>query len=158
MRSPIPHLAFKIKYDNIINELTTDVHIFDFEKKNNHLFKAIWDTGATHSVITKAVVDKLNLKPTGVAEIHAVNNKKDCHTYVINLRLPNRLMIPKLNVAMVDVHGSDLLIGMDVISTGDFSISNHGITTFCYSSPPHYNEIDLVARANEINKKNKLTK
>ena len=160
MKKKTLHLAFRKEYPNITNTLITDVNVFDFENKRKHHFKVVLDTGATHSVITKEVVTKLNLKPTGVITVYGVNNKKNCCTYLINLGLPNGLMIPDFNVAEVEAVGADsnLIIGMDIICAGDLSISNYEKTVFCYSFPAHRKHLDLVEIANKINRKNKLAK
>jgi len=66
-----------------------------------------------------------------------VNSSSEQPTYLINLILLNRVRIININVTQCDLNspGNDLLIGMDVISIGDFSISSHGKTTFCFSIP-----------------------
>jgi hypothetical protein len=46
------------------------------------------------------------------------------------------------------------LIGMDVINTGDFSISNYGgKTVFSFALPPFENRTDLLEKANAVNKR-----
>ena len=149
------HHAFKIQYDRIVNVLISDVTISDFENKNQVDFKAIWDTGATNSVITKNVVDKLGLVPTGMTKVLGVNSCSEQPTFLINLVLPNKVAVLNINVTQCDLNsgGNDVLIGMDVISIGDFSVSHHGKTTFCFSAPSHPNIIDLVEKAERSNKR-----
>ena len=53
-------------------------------------YLAIWDTGATHSAITKKVVDDLRLKPTGARETRHADGKSINNTYLVNISLPNR--------------------------------------------------------------------
>jgi hypothetical protein len=151
----IQHCAFKIDYSGIAKELCSEVIVLNFlDDTKHHKFNAIWDTGATNSVITKNVVNKLNLIPTGMTEVHGVNSKSIRNTYLVNFFLPNRIGIKEVNVTESEIHGVDVLIGMDIICIGDFSIANYkGQTTFCYSFPPHHNKIDLCERAEKINKK-----
>jgi hypothetical protein len=59
---------------------------------------AIWDTGATHSAITKKVADNLNLKPTGIAEVRYGDGKASTNTYLVNITLPNNVMVPHVRV------------------------------------------------------------
>lgn len=50
-----------------------------------------------------------------------------------------------LNVTEGDLLGADVLIGMDVINNGDFSVTNHGgVTKFSFRMPSQ-NHIDFVA-------------
>lgn len=99
-------------------------------------FQAIWDTGATASVITQDVVNKCGLKPTGMKEVHGVHGKKLAETFLANIRLPNAVMVPNVDVTLGDLAGADVLIGMDIITLGDFSITNvGGITVFSFRYP-----------------------
>lgn len=157
VRAPnkIRHNAFKVEYTRISKTLVSPVKVCDVQNKNIVDFHAIWDTGATNSVITKRVVDSLNIIPIGVADVFGVNSVAQRPVYRINLILPNSVGIEKMNVTESDINsaGVDLLIGMDIICLGDFAISNHaGKTTFSFSVPPHHNIIDLVERSLKINR------
>ena len=99
-------------------------------------FKALWDTGATASVITQTVVDKCGLKPTGMAVVHGVHGEATVETYLVNLWLPNNVGVQDLKVTLGQIKGADLLIGMDVITNGDFSLTNAGgVTVFSFRIP-----------------------
>lgn len=73
----IYHSAFKIQYPRVVQALISDVQVSDFQDRNHFDFKAIWDTGATHSVITKKVVDQLGLIPTGMTKVLGVNSSSE---------------------------------------------------------------------------------
>lgn len=68
--------AFTTRFEGHMRVLLTKVGIclpITLEETKTQQVKlnqyvAIWDTGATHSAITKKVVDELDLKPTGIAE------------------------------------------------------------------------------------------
>lgn len=60
--------AFTIKSNSgVLNQLTTMVNVVVPNTKNAYQVKAIWDTGATASVITENVVKSLGLLATGDA-------------------------------------------------------------------------------------------
>lgn len=63
-------------------------------------FKAIWDTGATHSVITQAVVDECGLKATGMKEVHGVLSTDVAETFLVNLLLPNAVQVVGVDVTL----------------------------------------------------------
>lgn len=99
-------------------------------------FKAIWDTGATGSAVTKKVVDACNLKPTGMTQVHGVHGSETVETFLINIRLPNQVGIANVPVTIGKLIGADMLIGMDIITRGDFSVTNvGGETTFSFRIP-----------------------
>jgi len=57
-------------------------------------------------------------------------------TYMINLVLPNRMEIPNLFVIEGNMGAVDILLGMDVITLGDFCITQpNGATMFSYQTP-----------------------
>jgi predicted aspartyl protease len=110
-------------------------------------FKALWDTGASGSVITEAVVAALGIAPTGVTQIRTANGSRDTNVYAVDILLPSGVSCPNWQVAKADVSGADVLIGMDVIHCGDFSITNvDGKTTVSFRVPS-LKEIDYVEEA-----------
>jgi hypothetical protein len=119
---------------------------------------AIWDTGAMGTVITSKVVAGLGLKPSGQITVQGVGpagtpQSHPANTYLINLFLPNNVALVGVRVAESSVSGCDVLIGMDVISSGDLAITNHnGKTTFTFRIPP-CEEIDFVAEITEHNRR-----
>ena len=117
---------------------------------------ATWDTGATSTVITSKVVKELGLKPSGKVKVRGVGpagtvQEHDSDTYLVNILLPNGVGVWGVRVSENAVDGCDVLIGMDVITTGDLAITNHnGKTTFSFRVPP-CEEIDFVAEIQEHN-------
>lgn len=108
--------------------------------------EAIWDTGATGSAITSRVVQELGLVPTGVSLVSTANGQVMQNTYTINIGLPNKVLVGGIVATELDAlsGGCDALIGMDIITLGDFSITNHNNNT-CFSfRMPSSHEIDYV--------------
>ncbi len=101
-------------------------------------FIAIWDTGATNSVITRKVVDDCGLKPIGMAKVNTASQKDVLTTvYLASIVLPNKVCIPQLRMTEGVIAGdAEVLIGMDIISQGDFAVTNKdGKTTFSFRMP-----------------------
>lgn len=113
-------------------------------------FDAIWDTGATNSVITQSVVDALGLVSTSMAKVHGVGGEEIAEVYLVNIRLPNNVTFANLHVTKGKLIGADMLIGMDIIGQGDFAVTNYGgITKFSFRLPSQ-KHIDFVEQFNEI--------
>lgn len=107
-------------------------------------FMGLWDTGASGSVISKTVVDKLDLKPIGKSKVFHANGESIVNVYAINLFLPNQVGFQFVKVTEGILNGFELLIGMDIITTGDFSITNvGGKTTFSFRVPS-IKEVDFI--------------
>ncbi len=146
--------CFTAKADGIANCLVTPAGVIDplsiksgENVKIQLSYNAIWDTGATNSVICKKVVDECNLQPIDVAIVNSVEKSYQANVYKIDLFLPNHVRVPGLRVTEGNPYGCDLLIGMDVINLGDFAISNfQGKTVFSFRYPST-EEADYVAYA-----------
>ena len=136
-------LAFTTRAnDGLLRELVSEVSISPAfnpadDETGRIQFSAIWDTGATASVITDGVAKSCGLKPIGKTIIAGVGSTSETDVYMIDLGLPNRLLIQGLKVCRADIAGaSDVLIGMDVITNGDFSVTNFkGNTVFSFRHP-----------------------
>ena len=99
-------------------------------------FDAMWDTGATKSVISQRVVDALELKPIRSGFTQGVHGMGTSKAYVVNLYLPDGISMSEWTVIGVDPGDVwyDLIIGMDLISLGDFSVRNvNGKTEWSFS-------------------------
>ena len=123
--------AFTVKYPEKVRTLTTEVvvsvvHIRKTDPPPLEQFVAVWDTGATDSVITKRVVDSLGLKSIGVEPVHTVGGLVDADVYLVNIGLPNQVVFPATRVIEGEIGGADLLIGMDIIGEGDFAVTSKG--------------------------------
>jgi hypothetical protein len=140
-------IAFTIKSRNgLSNVLVTKVQIVVPGSNKSCEVNAIWDTGATGSVITSNVAKALGLIPTGMAQVHTANGMATQNTYTIHIGLPNMVLIQDIICTEVNAlsSGCNALIGMDVITLGDFSITNHkGVTCMSFRVPSSH-EIDYV--------------
>lgn len=108
-------------------------------------YAAVWDTGATGSVITQRVADELGLAPTGICRVHGIEGESETETYLVNIMLPNGVMFHGLKVTRAKLTGFDILIGMDVIAAGDFAVTNFDAKTVMTFRVPSKVKIDFAA-------------
>jgi len=105
MRNDTYHHAFRISYPRITNRLITECAIALPNSTNPepskvfHPFGALWDTGATNSVITKKVVETLRISPTGIAPTYGVHGRSEVNTYIVDIGLLNRICIQDVVVS-----------------------------------------------------------
>jgi len=132
--------AFTAMYNSLSNVLKSKVRVAETPRIGNAKFKgaytALWDTGATCSVITQKVVDELRLKPSSFGRVSGVDGEYTTPFFYVDILLPNNVIVQKLRVPLGKPYGCDLLIGMDIIGKGDFAVSNfNGKTVFTYRIP-----------------------
>lgn len=101
---------------------------------------ALWDTGADSTIISSEIVEKLALKPYGEAELTGVNGMERTKTYAVHLLLPTGNLATFVEATVSTDLLYDIVIGMDVISHGDFAITNKEektIFSFRFPSEEH---------------------
>ena len=153
-----PFHAFTTKFTGISLRITTPVELSEgFDPGNppappvaTMRTAALWDTGATNSVITRATAATLGLVPSGSAQVNHAGGRGVANTYVVNVKLPNEVTVVGVLVSECpDIVGDfGAIIGMDIICRGDFSITNVDGKTCMSYRVPSIQEIDYVAEAN----------
>ena len=111
---------------------------------------AIWDTGATHTIITPKIVTEFE---SGKIDVIGVNGQRErTSTYLVDIWLPNRVCLPGIDVAVMSLSGNeDMLIGMDIINLGDFVVSNYNGKTIFSFRMPSLESIDFLPKKDRLN-------
>jgi predicted aspartyl protease len=157
--SKLKSLAFRVEYNSGVRAIKTYVNLYNISSppSNNGIhIEAVWDTGATNSVITSYIAQQLMLSPIDTTRIIGVNDDEPVTAAValVHILLPNNGLIPSRRVTIVKKIGGgvQMLMGMDIISLGDFLISNAGRkTAFSFVIPPFPDQPNWVERSNQIN-------
>ena len=140
--------SFTIKHAGRVNVLRSDIHMQIVNATGTSLknkYRAIWDTGATSTVVTSKVVSDLGLKPISYTRISTPSGTMTCGQYLVDVILPQNVVAQNITVLEAMPSGCDALIGMDIIGHGDFAVSNmNGKTAFTFRVPS-VQEIDFVS-------------
>ena len=81
----------------------------------------LWDTGATHSVVTEDVIEVLGLERICDGFVDSATERTTSGIYMCSLQFADG---SKFDVSVFSGSNlkTDMLIGMDVISQGDFRL------------------------------------
>lgn len=110
---------------------------------------ALWDTGATKSVISQQLAKDLGLTAVGAENVVHAGGTSLSPTYIINFLLPGDVGIAGIVVTEFPSIGAfGAIIGMDVITLGDFAITNHGGQTWMSFRIPSQANVDYVQEHN----------
>lgn len=113
-------------YDGRVKEIKTEVAVKSMGSDDDifHSYDAIWDTGAMDSCISPKAASELGLQAYDFTKVRGVGDSKDTLSpvYLMNLKLSNGVIIKGVRMVGIEVGGSDILIGMNVIHRGNFSI------------------------------------
>lgn len=143
-------------YDGLVSCIQTPVTLTNiFTQKQIHSW-GIWDTGATNSVITKNAASQLGLKPVSKTIVRGIHGDKEVYVYHVKIALNNEQITLTTQVSECEELSANndvcMLIGMDIIKMGDFSITNFDGKTVMSFICPSQKKIDFVEDINEYNK------
>jgi len=140
----------------LARRIKTPVTITNLDTGQTVDILGVWDTGAESSVLRQDIVTLLGLKQRGFKTIIGVTGQSVRQTYFANLKLNNQDISLDMEITGVDSFSSDpkeaMLIGMDVIQQGDFSISNFGGHTVMSFRRPSQKKIDYCEETAQYNK------
>lgn len=159
-----PTFGFTTKANGIVREFVNEIYVSELHDPSTGLpepvkkpYKAIWDTGATNTVVTQRVLTELNLQPTGRETCQVVGPANqlvahDTDTFLVNIYLPNSVTIIGIRVSSLSIGDADVLLGMDVIANGDFAVTNYSGETWWTFRVPSNEPIDFVEEIEEYKK------
>lgn len=99
--------------------------------------RAILDTGATNTAVSKRLAESLQLVPSGKTKVLTAAGQQEVNTYQVDVLLPfgsTVVPIERLPITEYDAPREDaapqVLLGMDVIQRGCLTIDFQGKWTF----------------------------
>lgn len=130
-------------FDSQAESIETECYIYAPTELNAGSIKrvkiprALWDTGASCSLISERVAKVLGLKSIGTTGVSGYNSGVDLKdTYLVHIGLPTRDIITNIRAMECNSDEYDAVIGMDVIGKGDFAITHiDGNTKFSFQVP-----------------------
>lgn len=138
--------SFTVEYSAIENKLITPIMLIGNGQETKAI--ALWDTGATRSCISQEIATKLGLATTGFQLIQTPSGSSKVNIYCLDMILPNNVKVSGIPVCGTEIgkQGFDVLIGMDIITHGDFQVSNFdGKTMFGFRFPSVEN-VDMTGK------------
>ena len=129
----MPHHAFTIEYPKKQKAIITSCKISAplGPSMAPYTGNALWDTGATSTVINTKVSKYLSLVSIGKMVARGINSKSALNHYIVTIELPNGVIANNLGVLETNLGDNiDVLVGMDIIGQGDFSICNAKVFSF----------------------------
>ena len=149
-------ISFTMSVDRKVGVLKTPIGIYTTKEFNKSFkgikkhYTALWDTGSTMTVISDDLAKEMKLEPVGEMIADTAGGKYVAKRYIISLHLPNRLNIENVMISSGKLGpGIDILIGMDIITLGDFAITNYNNKTVFSFRFPSSEVIDFVKTENK---------
>ena len=151
--------AFTIKFNGQASQIITELSVsatFDPKSPPNPRpptvpTKALWDTGASKSVISQDLAKALNLVVVGATNVNHAGGTSLSPTYMVNFYLPNHVGITGVLATEFPAPSTfGAIVGMDVICIGDLAVTNVSGHTCMSFRTPSQATIDYVAEYNKL--------
>lgn len=160
--------AYTHPYESIQSQVLIDCQISlpNSNPEEGSIQKALWDTGAMVTCISTELAVRLGLLAIDETMVVGANNEPfKAPTYCVQVKMGS-FVIPIHTVVGLPMEGNghDIIIGMDIISKGDLSITNYsGRTVLSFRTPSlevidYVSEIDLQKKCNRIHEINERAK
>ena len=107
---------------------------------------ALWDTGSTESLISEKIVKMIEPILKSKAKYVTKDTVIESETYAVSLSLSDEITFRDVLMKKADLSDKnvDIIIGMDIISRGDFEIRNYNnLVEFTFRIPPRNEPISL---------------
>jgi hypothetical protein len=128
--------TFKKEYSTLVEDIMTDCDIYSADGHKYHTERALWDTGADTTIISSRIVTELALQPYKAGGISGIGGATGSNVYLVHVLTPTGDFVANVEVMENDFEDIDVLIGMDVITKGDFCISTvNDQTVFSFRMP-----------------------
>lgn len=141
--------TYTFKYDSIksriiINKCFVSLPLSEKEP-NAAEYSALWDTGAMSTCISERLAADMGLIATDRTSVVGANNVPfEAPLYDVKIKMGSYLIPFKRVIGLPMGDEYDMIIGMDIITQGDFSISNFGGKTFISFRTPSLESVDFV--------------
>jgi hypothetical protein len=139
-------------YTGITNVINSPIVVQNTSTGLEEHTLSIWDTGATGSSITKSLALKLNLIAISRTLVRGIHGPKEVDVYAVKITLNNEnvsFVLPATECdELTDNQSAQFLIGMDVITRGDFCITNFDGKTMMSFRVPSIERMDFVTGGN----------
>ena len=107
---------------------------------------ALWDTGSTESLISEKIVKMIEPILKNKSKYVTRDVVIECETYAVSLSLSDEITFRDVLMKKADLSDKnvDIIIGMDIISRGDFEIRNYNnLVEFAFKIPSRNEPISL---------------
>lgn len=144
--------AFVAKTSPITNRIVLSSLISPHKVTHGIKVNALWDTGATSSCIGKSLMQQLNMNPIAFTDVsHAGGRTNRVPVYLLDVILPNNVRITGVHACQFDdAPDANFIIGMDIITLGDFAITNLNNETTISFRIPSTQTIDFTKPAQPV--------
>ena len=142
--------SFTITYNGITHRIKSDAFVSRPGSQDKVKLNALWDTGATQCVISESFAERIGLAKVGEATMNHAGGSSRVNVYIADIELLNKVVVRDVKLLSTkSINDFDMIVGMNVITMGDFCITNRGGVTVVSFRYPSETQIDFVKDAED---------
>ena len=128
---------FSISLGSLADEIVTECEFVSLEQQRRvKALRAMWDTGSNATILSTKLISELRPDHFGQGGMMGIGGQSEGDTYLIHVSLPTGDIITYLEVYEANLGDYDAIIGMDIITRGNFHLDcDHGETLFSFELP-----------------------
>jgi predicted aspartyl protease len=134
-------LSLSIRWEQPILRVITPVTACQVKRSGLEVkqldVRAMWDTGSMGTCVSTELARYLGLAPFRTTTLTSLHGDSVANVCLMDLVLPDGIMIENVMAMEIETRRDfDIIIGMNIIRLGDFSLCNdHGNTVMTFSLP-----------------------
>ena len=128
---------FSISLGSLADEIVTECEFVSLEQQRRvKALRAMWDTGSNATILSTKLVSELRPDHFGQGGMTGIGGQSEGDTYLMHVSLPTGDIITYQEVYEANLGDYDAIIGMDIITRGNFHLDcDHGETLFSFELP-----------------------
>ena len=128
---------FSISLGSLADEIVTECEFVSLEQQRRvKALRAMWDTGSNATILSTKLVSELRPDHFGQGGMTGIGGQSEGDTYLLHISLPTGDIITYQEVYEANLGDYDAIIGMDIITRGNFHLDcDHGETLFSFELP-----------------------
>ena len=128
---------FSISLGSLADEIVTECEFVSLEQQRRvKALRAMWDTGSNATILSTKLVSELRPDQFGQGGMTGIGGQSEGDTYLMHVSLPTGDIITYQEVYEANLGDYDAIIGMDIITRGNFHLDcDHGETLFSFELP-----------------------
>ena len=128
---------FSISLGSLADEIVTGCEFVSLDQQRRvKAIRAMWDTGSNATILSTKLVSELRPDHFGQGGMTGIGGQSEGDTYLMHVSLPTGDIITYQEVYEANLGDYDAIIGMDIITRGNFHLDCiKGETLFSFELP-----------------------
>ena len=128
---------FSISLGSLADEIVTECEFVSLDQQRRvKAIRAMWDTDSNATILSTKLVSELRPDHFGQGGMTGIGGQSEGDTYLMHVSLPTGDIITYQEVYEANLGDYDAIIGMDIITRGNFHLDCiKGETLFSFELP-----------------------